>query len=137
MLKNKIILCISRCFQSYWFDLSTSLKNFATVLLTLAHFATPMRCHKTDSEQFFASRLFQELGELDALFASSTRLQRGQWSFNNYVDTILPPPLCVDSFCTLSVDKNRHFLTPSPPHLVHVVIEWPQRESIAQKVRKK
>ena len=32
---------------------------------------------------------------------------------------------CVDSFYTLSVDKNRHFLTPSPPHLVHVVIEWP------------
>ena len=29
------------------------------------------------------------------------------------------------SFCTLSVDKNRHFLTPSPPHLVHVVIECP------------
>ena len=26
---------------------------------------------------------------------------------------------------TLSVDKNIHFLTPSPPHLLHVVIEWP------------
>ena len=26
----------------------------------------------------------------------------------------------VDSFYTLSVDKNGHFLTPSPPHLVHV-----------------
>ena len=36
-----------------------------------------------------------------------------------------PPPPCVDSFHTLSVDKNRHFLTPSPPHLVHVVIECP------------
>ena len=51
-------------------------------------------------------------------------------SFNNYVDRILPffdppPPSCVDSFYTLSVDKNGHFLTPSPPHLVHVVIEWP------------
>ena len=23
------------------------------------------------------------------------------------------------------VVKNRYFLTPSPPHLVHVVIEWP------------
>ena len=36
-----------------------------------------------------------------------------------------PPPACVDSFYTLSVD--RHFLTtsPLPPHLVHVVIEWP------------
>ena len=31
---------------------------------------------------------------------------------------------CVDSFYTLSVDKTRHLLTPSP-HLVHVVIEWP------------
>ena len=31
----------------------------------------------------------------------------------------------MESFYTLSVDKNRHFLTPSPPHLVHVVIECP------------
>ena len=31
----------------------------------------------------------------------------------------------MDSFYILSVDKNRHFLTPSPPHLVHVVIECP------------
>ena len=30
---------------------------------------------------------------------------------------------CVDSFYTLIVDKNRHFLTPSPPHLVHGDIE--------------
>ena len=36
-----------------------------------------------------------------------------------------PPTPCVDSFYTLSVNKNRHFLTPSPPHLVLVVIEWP------------
>ena len=26
---------------------------------------------------------------------------------------VWPPPTCVDSFYTLSVDKNRHFLTPS------------------------
>ena len=44
---------------------------------------------------------------------------------NSYLDRILPffdplPP-CVDSFYTLIVD--RHFLTPSPPHLVHVIIE--------------
>ena len=38
---------------------------------------------------------------------------------------LLTPPPCVDSFYTLGVDKNRHFLTPSPPHLVHVVIECP------------
>ena len=35
-----------------------------------------------------------------------------KWSFNNYVDGILPffvpPPLCVDSFYTLSMDKKRH-----------------------------
>ena len=41
-----------------------------------------------------------------------------QGAFNNYVDIILPffdpPPPCVDSFHTLSVDKNRHFLIPSP-----------------------
>ena len=35
------------------------------------------------------------------------------------------PPPCVDSFYTLSMDKNRHFLTPRPTYLVHVVIEWP------------
>ena len=35
------------------------------------------------------------------------------------------PPPCADIFYALSVDKNRHFLTPSPPHLVHVVIECP------------
>ena len=41
----------------------------------------------------------------------------GQGAFNNYVDRILPffaPPPCVDNFYTLSVDKSRHFLTPSP-----------------------
>ena len=31
----------------------------------------------------------------------------------------------MDSFYTLSMDKNKHFLTPSPLHLVHVVIECP------------
>ena len=34
-------------------------------------------------------------------------------SFNNYVDRILPffdpPPPCLDSFHTLSLDKNQHF----------------------------
>ena len=35
-----------------------------------------------------------------------------------------PPHPCMDSFFTLSVDKNRHFWPP-PPHLVHVVIECP------------
>ena len=45
---------------------------------------------------------------------------RGQ----NFAIFWLPYP-CVDNFYTLSVDKNRHFLTPSPPHLVHLVIEWP------------
>ena len=42
----------------------------------------------------------------------------------------------MDSFYTLSVDKNRHVLTtprplldPFPPHLVHVFIECPPREA--------
>ena len=48
---------------------------------------------------------------------------RGQ----NFAIFLHPPPRppCVDSLFTLSVDKNRHFLTPSPPHLVQVVIECP------------
>ena len=28
---------------------------------------------------------------------------------------------------TLSADKNRYFFTPSPLHIVHVVIKWPLR----------
>ena len=55
-----------------------------------------------------------------------SKLPKG--AFNNYVDRFchfLLPPLCVDSFYTLSVDKNRHFLTPSPLHLVHVIFECP------------
>ena len=36
----------------------------------------------------------------------------------------LPSPPCVDSFYTLSTDKNRYFLTPPPPpHLVYLEIE--------------
>ena len=34
----------------------------------------------------------------------------------------------MDSLYTLRVDKNRYFLTPSSPHFVHIVIEWPLRE---------
>jgi hypothetical protein len=35
---------------------------------------------------------------------------------------------CLLSTISLIIDKNRHFLTPSPsPHLVHVVIECPLR----------
>ena len=36
-------------------------------------------------------------------------------AFKNYMDRILPfltPPPCVDSLYNLSMDKNRHFLTP-------------------------
>jgi hypothetical protein len=43
------------------------------------------------------------------------------WSFNNYVDRILaffdPHPPARTVFINLSVDKNKHFLTPSP-HLI-------------------
>ena len=51
------------------------------------------------------------------------------------MDRILPffdHPPCVDSFCTLSMDKNRHFLTPSPLHLVHVVIECPLKSTLVK-----
>ena len=37
---------------------------------------------------------------------------------------LTPPPPCMDSFQTLSVDKNGIF-DPLPTHLVHVVIERP------------
>ena len=53
-------------------------------------------------------------------------------AFDNYVDpTPTPhPPFgsCMDSFYTLSVEKNQTFFDPLPPHLVHVVIEWPPRQ---------
>ena len=41
-------------------------------------------------------------------------------------------PPCVDSFYTLSMYKNKKILNPSPPHLVHVIIEWPLTERICQ-----
>ena len=53
-------------------------------------------------------------------------------SFNNYEDIILPPCTpCVVSFYTLSVDKNKHF-SPPPPHLAHLVIEWPLTSATKQ-----
>ena len=45
----------------------------------------------------------------------------------------LTPPPYVDIFYTLSVDKNIHLLTPFPPHLVHVVIEWPLKPKFFKK----
>ena len=60
------------------------------------------------------------------------KIKYAKGSFNNYMDRILPffdlSP-CVDIFYALSVDKNRHFFYPLPPHLVHVVIEWPSSVS--------
>ena len=47
-------------------------------------------------------------------------------SFNNYVDIILPffdPHPLHGQFLSPKRGQNRHSLTPSPPHLVHVVIE--------------
>ena len=41
----------------------------------------------------------------------------------------LPPPPAWTVFYTLSVDINRHFYDPLPPHLVHVVIECPLIEN--------
>ena len=36
-----------------------------------------------------------------------------------------PPPPCVDSFYTHSMDKNRHFWPPSPHLFIHKILEWP------------
>ena len=43
-----------------------------------------------------------------------------------------PTPLC-GQFYTLSVYKNRCFLIPFPPHLAHIVIEWPLTNISLQK----
>ena len=50
-------------------------------------------------------------------------------ALNNYIRgqnfAIFDPlPLGGHGCYTLSVEKTRHFLTPSPPHLVHALIEW-------------
>ena len=49
--------------------------------------------------------------------------------FKNYVDKILTIfdyiPTSLWTFFTLNVDKNKHFLTTYPLHLVHVVFEQP------------
>ena len=49
--------------------------------------------------------------------------------FNNYVDKILTffdhLPISTWTSFTLNVDKMKQFLTTYPPHLVHVVFEWP------------
>ena len=34
-------------------------------------------------------------------------------------------PISTWTFFTLNVDKKKHYLTPYPPHLFHVVFEWP------------
>ena len=36
-------------------------------------------------------------------------------TWTEFCHFFIPPPFCVHSFYTLSVDKNRHFLTPSLP----------------------
>ena len=49
-------------------------------------------------------------------------------TFNNYVDRILPffdPCDLRGKFLYPERGQKQTFLTPSPPHLVHVVIEWP------------
>jgi hypothetical protein len=51
-------------------------------------------------------------------------------AFSYYVDRILPlfdppPPPAWTVFIPWAWTKTDIFLTPSPPHLVYVVIEWP------------
>jgi hypothetical protein len=57
-----------------------------------------------------------------ALFDSLRGHSTTTWTEFCHLLTSHPP--FVDSFYTLSVDKNIYFLTPSTHHLVHVVIEW-------------
>ena len=60
---------------------------------------------------------------LIALFISLRGHSTTTWTqFCHFFTSALP---CLDNFYTLSMDKNRHFFTPSPPHLFHIVIEWP------------
>ena len=57
------------------------------------------------------------------------RTSFGKGPFKNYMDKILTIfdylPTSTWIFFTLNVDKKKHFLTTYPPHLVHVVFEWP------------
>ena len=46
-------------------------------------------------------------------------------TWTEFCHFLMPPPPCMGSFYTLRVDRNRYFLTPSPPHLAHLIIEWP------------
>ena len=49
-------------------------------------------------------------------------------AFNNYVDRILPffdPPTLRGHFFYPERGQRQTFFDPHPPHLVHVVIEWP------------
>ena len=48
-------------------------------------------------------------------------------AFNNYVDRILPfsDPLLRGQFLYSERGQKQTFFDPSPPHFVHVVIEWP------------
>ena len=51
------------------------------------------------------------------------------WAFNYYVDRILPffdpPSLLRGQFLYPECGQKKTFFDPYPPHLVHVVIEWP------------
>ena len=53
-------------------------------------------------------------------------------AFNNYVDRILPffdPPPLRGQFLYPERGQKQTFFDPFPPHLVHVVIEWPLAKS--------
>ena len=61
------------------------------------------------------------------LSASTNMTAKG--SFNNYVDRILPffltPSPLRGKFLHPDRGQKQTFFDPLPPHLVHVVIEWP------------
>ena len=82
-------------------------------------------------EESVLKAFLQVRHQLLILFLEGSQPHKAKGSFNNYVDRILHffhshLPLCGQClYPDLSVDKNRHFLTTSPPYFVHVVIECP------------
>ena len=123
------ILCLSCHISTYKFKICNrihiSLNNILKIYLC------PWQYFVCFSFGFFHSYLLagKENIEKKRILPNVRQHVRGHstTTWTEFCHFLVPPPSCVDSFYTLSVDKYRHFLTPSPPHLVHVVIEWPLR----------
>ena len=80
-------------------------------------------------EESVLKAFLQVRHQLLILFLEGSQPHKAKGSFNNYVDRILHffhshLPLCRQCLYP-ERGQNRHFLTPSPPYFVHVVIECP------------